>query len=235
MQKINYMATYNITIRNAKKEDARAAARLMLMAFPTDAILSLGKGISYENLENVITRVMELDESIYSYNNILVAETAHSNPSNISMAETQQSSPNNIAAAETELPESNNSLSAKNIVGVLIAYDGARLHQLRKPLEEMLEEYIGKGAHKWEDETSAGEFYLDSLAVEPECRGLNIGSKLIEATIKKAANLGHSKVGLLVDIENPLAEKLYTRLGFEFADYTPFMKHSYKHMQKSLL
>ncbi len=194
------MATYNLTLRNAKKEDAHAAARLMLMAFPTEVILSLGKGLSFEDLENVIAKVIELEESIYSYNNILVAE-----------------------------------INEHNIVGVLIAYDGARLHQLRKPLEKMLEEYIGKDAHKWEDETSAGEFYLDSLAVEPECRGMKIGSKLIEATIKKAANLGHSKVGLLVDIENPMAEKLYTRLGFECVGYTPFMKHSYKHMQKTIL
>ncbi len=195
-----------MTIRNAKKEDARTAARLMLMAFPTGSLMSMGNGISYEDLETVITETICLEDSIYSFNNILVAEIA--------------SSPDNL-----------NEVSG-NIVGVLIAYDGAKLHQLRKPLEDKLAEYIGKDAHKWEDETSAGEFYLDSLAVEPECRGMNIGSRLIEAAIKKAADLGFSKAGLLVDLENPKAERLYTRLGFEFVDYTPFMKHSYKHLQK---
>ncbi len=216
----------SIYIRNARKEDASAAARLMLMAFPTDTIISMGTGISYENLEKVISQVIALEDSIYSYNNIFVAEVTPGNYNNIS-AEIPVTG-NNDALAGIE-----NHISG--VVGIIIAYDGARLHQLRRPLEEKLAEYIGKDAHKWDDETSAGEFYIDSLAVEPQCRGMNIGSKLIEATVKKAANLGHSKVGLLVDLENPLAEKLYTRLGFEFVGYTPFMKHTYKHLQRSPL
>ncbi len=187
-----------VTIRPARKEDAAAVADYILMAFPVDGLTGRGRGISLQELKRVLEAVVQMDDAIYGWRNVLVAEANGSS----------------------------------SVVGAIIAYDGARLHELRKPVEDLLEQYIGPEAHNWDDETSGGEFYLDSLAVNPECRGLNIGSKLIEAACHKATELGHTKVGLLVDLENPRAEKLYSRLGFETVGHTPFMQHTYKHMQR---
>ncbi len=185
-----------VFIRPARKEDAAVIAQCVLMAIPVEALTGMGHGISEENLVRVLETVAQMDEAIYGWRNVLIAEVGGSS------------------------------------VGAIIAYDGARLHELRRPLEDLLERYVGPEAHDWDDETSAGEFYIDTLAVNPECRGMNIGSRLIEATCRKAAELGHAKIGLLVDLENPRAEKLYSRLGFVAVGLTPFMQHTYKHMQR---
>ena len=67
-------------------------------------------------------------------------------------------------------------------------------------------------------ETEAGEFYLDSVGVLPEYRGRGIATRLFEAQIARAASLGHSRVGLIVDEDKPEAEALYARLGFNHID-----------------
>ncbi len=204
----------NIIVRKACKEDAQTIAKCILMAIPIDGFESLGNGISKDELAAVLENIAQMDNAIYSYNNVMVAEVYDS----------KSIAPDEYAVSSIK----------RTSVGAIVTYDGACLHQLRKPLEDLLEQYIGPEAHQWDDETSAGEFYIDTLAVDPQYRGMNIGSMLIEAACRKASELGHKKAGLLVDLENPLAERLYTRLGFEFVNFTPFMQHTYKHLQRKL-
>ncbi len=45
-------------------------------------------------------------------------------------------------------------------------------------------------------------------------------------------SLGHKRIGLIVDLENPDAKKLYTNLGFYEAGTRDFMGHQYFHMVK---
>ena len=47
------------------------------------------------------------------------------------------------------------------------------------------------------------------------------------------ADLGIRATGLLVDTDNPLAERLYLRLGFERVGVKPFLGHTMYHMQKT--
>jgi len=65
-----------------------------------------------------------------------------------------------------------------------------------------------------QDEAKAGEYYMDSLAVWPEWRGRGIGTKLMQAQIDKARELGFNKAALLVDPENENAKRMYRKLGF---------------------
>lgn len=116
------------------------------------------------------------------------------------------------------------------VVGAIIGYDGARLEELRKPLYELLLEKQGY-VPTIEDETSAGEFYLDSLAVLPEWRGRGVGRALITAARDRAFAVGHKRVGLIVDFENPRAESLYNSLGFGRVNATRFLGHDMWHMQ----
>ena len=115
-------------------------------------------------------------------------------------------------------------------VGAIIGYDGARLYELRKPLLELMRETFG-GVRKIEDETSAGEFYLDSLAVLPQYRGCGAGGALLAAARDRAFAAGHKRVGLIVDFENPRAEALYNSLGFERVNATKFLGHDMWHLQ----
>ena len=116
------------------------------------------------------------------------------------------------------------------VAGAIVGYDGAMLKQLREPIFPLLIKYLGS-AKEIEDETEAGEFYLDSLGVLPHFRGLGIGAKLIVAMCDKAFSEGHQRAGLIVDIDTPRAEKLYTSLGFEYVGDKCFLGHAMHHLQ----
>lgn len=114
--------------------------------------------------------------------------------------------------------------------GAIVGYDGAKLHHLRRALEEILRDIYGE-EFILEEETSAGEFYIDSVAILPEFRGLGIGQILISTMCNDAFAAGFNKVGLLVDFDNPRAESLYTSLGFKRVNPTTFLGHNMWHMQ----
>lgn len=66
-------------------------------------------------------------------------------------------------------------------IGSLIAYEGRRYQQLRQRTWSSLWDDVDKEfLSKVEAETRSGEFYLDSMAVRPEYRGMGIGRMLIE-------------------------------------------------------
>ena len=70
----------------------------------------------------------------------------------------------------------------------------------------------------FEDETQEGEFYIDSLAVLPEFRRRGIAQELMKAQIKRGSEMGLPIATLLVDPENPNAQKLYYNLGFKYSE-----------------
>ncbi|MBR2367642.1 MAG: GNAT family N-acetyltransferase [Alistipes sp.] len=116
--------------------------------------------------------------------------------------------------------------------GAIVGYDGARLKELRQPIYPLLERYLGEVPHI-EDETDAGEYYLDSLGVLEEYRGMGVGAMLIEEASRRAFDEGYGRVGLIVDYENPNAERLYASLGFVRIGSKSFLGHKMWHMQRS--
>lgn len=137
-----------------------------------------------------------------------------------SMDDAQYSYRNSLVALDDE----------DNVAGVCVSYDGADLHRMREHFFNAAEEFVGKKMRGMADETSADEYYLDSLAVNPAYRGYGIGSKLLMASVEKARAIG-KPAGLLVDLINPKAEALYRRLGFEYVDDRPFAGVVMHHMQ----
>ena len=116
------------------------------------------------------------------------------------------------------------------VAGAIVGYDGARLQELRRPLYELMRRHLGE-VRVVEDETSAGEFYADSLAVLPQYRGMGVGRLLLGTMRDNAFALGFDRVGLLVDFDNPRAEKLYSSLGFSRVNRTTFLGHDMWHLQ----
>ena len=113
--------------------------------------------------------------------------------------------------------------------GAAVAYDGADLYKLRDVTLKHIFDRTGK-MHNIEDETDATEVYLDSIAVLPEYRGLGIGKRLLLA-LKEIASKEHGKnLGLLVDFENPDAERLYKSVGFERMNVKDFLGHKMWHL-----
>ena len=116
------------------------------------------------------------------------------------------------------------------VVGISVSYDGGKLHALRRVFLELSKEYIGKDNSGMDDETQAGELYLDSLAVLPEYRRQGIARQLIMATKERAEELNLPGVGLLVDKGNPIGESLYTSIGFRYSDDSHWGGHEMKHL-----
>ncbi len=78
---------------------------------------------------------------------------------------------------------------------------------------------IGQVVILWRGKPSHPHFPdLQSLRVHLAFRGLGIGSALIEAAEKLVAARGFERAGLSVGLDNPGAQRLYERLGYESHD-----------------
>ena len=193
-----------IVIRQPRKNEAREAARLVLLAWPIEQFIDESKGETYEKLEAMISRTIEMENTLYSYKNILVAEA---------------------------IDDEN---STKNqLVGALCGYDGDMYHQLKTPVLEVLQ-LDQNSVWGRTDETKGGEYYLDSIGVDAHYRGLGIATKLFQQMFEKIKSLGFHRTGLIVDVDKPKAEALYARIGFKFDEYRTFMGEPFKHMTKEL-
>lgn len=138
-----------------------------------------------------------------------------------------------LAAREVSQYSYRNALVAEvngTVAGAIVGYDGERLKELREPLLSLVMEREGR-VLEIEDETSAGEFYIDSLAVLPQFRGCGVGRALLSTARDRAFAAGFERVGLLVDFENPRAEALYRSLGFGRVNATTFLGHDMWHLQ----
>ena len=60
-------------IRRARKEEAKQIAKLFMLAWPVEEILE-SNGLTYEQLHESMTAIAAAEETIYSYENTIVAE-----------------------------------------------------------------------------------------------------------------------------------------------------------------
>ena len=184
-----------IEIREAIKSQAAEIARLIMTAMTDDCCLYFcEEGYGLEDFFNMMTMLVEREDSQYSYKNTLVA------------------------------------IDGNKVVGISVSYDGGRLHELCRAFIEAAKEHIGKDHSGMDDETEAGELYLDSLAVLPEYRRQGIARKLLLATKERANRMGLPCVGLLVDKGNPAGQALYTSVGFRYANDNQWGGHPMKHL-----
>lgn len=109
------------------------------------------------------------------------------------------------------------------VLGSLNAYDGGKLPELRKPFLHYVAAHYHANDVNQGTETENGEFYLDSISVNPEAQRKGIGKQLIKAGIDWAKQLGHHNVGLLVEQNNPNALRLYEKMDFVIQNEKQFM------------
>lgn len=117
----------------------------------------------------------------------------------------------------------------QEIMGSITGYNGADFFTLREPVLQYMQDKYNND-YQPEPETSADQFYLDTVAVSVLAQGKGIGSRLLKHMVDHAKANGFDKVGLIVDLENPEAMKLYSRLGFTQGEKIDFAGGEYYNM-----
>lgn len=120
--------------------------------------------------------------------------------------------------------------SENEIVAAAIVYDGARLEELRKPVASAIKLMFNRDFHP-EDETQAGEYYIDCVGVAPHQQGKGIGTRIFQFLINEYVIQNNKTLGLLVDKKNPRAKQLYLKLGFETVDEKTLAGKKMEHLQ----
>ncbi|WP_151898761.1 GNAT family N-acetyltransferase [Pediococcus damnosus] len=83
-------------------------------------------------------------------------------------------------------------------------------------------------------EADEDEWYLNTLCVDASHRGEGIGTQLLNYLPTIAKQVHTNEVGLLVDFENPQAEKLYKRIGFKKDRVQVVANHNYDHLKMTV-
>lgn len=144
-----------------------------------------------------------------------------------------------IQLLDSLIQEANNQYSFENcwvvecekeIIAAALIYDGAKLKELRAPVACKIKAMFNTNLNA-EDETQAGEYYIDSVGVNPNWQGKGIGSKIFHFLIDEYIYNRNETLGLLVDQENPDAQKLYLRLGFEIVGEKVLVGKRMNHLQ----
>jgi len=120
--------------------------------------------------------------------------------------------------------------SESEIVAAAIVYDGARFKELRKPVVNTIKAMFNRDFHP-EEETQAGEYYIDCLGVNSNQQGKGIGTKMFQFLINEFVHKRGKTLGLLVDKKNPKAKQLYLKLGFEIVDEKILVGKDMEHLQ----
>ncbi|WP_428229409.1 N-acetyltransferase family protein [Flavobacterium sp.] len=118
------------------------------------------------------------------------------------------------------------------IVGAVSVYDGGKLQELRKPIVDYVRLNFNPDFSP-ENETQSGEYYIDSLGINPNHQGKGIGSKMLQFLIEEYVTQNHHTLGLLVEEENPGAKKLYLKLGFQPVGTKTLVGKTLEHLQIS--
>ena len=184
-----------LNIAPATRAQASEIASLIMLAMNHDCCRNFAApNHTLDDFHRMMTQLVEMDESLYSYRNTLVAIT-----------------------------------SEGDLAGICTTYDGNDFLRLRTSFVEAARQHLERDFSTMAEETSAGEHYIDSLAVKPEHQGKGIATALLRAVIERVG--GRQPVALLVDQGNPLAEKLYERIGFRTVGDTTWGGHAMHHMQ----
>lgn len=120
------------------------------------------------------------------------------------------------------------------VVGCIVCYEGDRYESMRQYTWSRL---WGAGEDEIRDaqrETGPGEFYLDSLAIVPEYRGMGIGKLLIEAAINRGRELGYHEFSLLVSVKKTRLKAYYESLGFRKSGRIMFFGYEYDILRMTL-
>lgn len=186
------MNRIDIRIEHAAKAQAPQIASLIMEAMDHDCCRHFaGPNHNLDEFKDMMTSLVLMDNSQYSYLNTLVA------------------------------------MVGDEVAGCIVAYDGKDLHRLRRRFIDETLTRFGRDFSGIDDETKAGEYYIDSLCVNIKFRKRGIATMLIKEIIRRHCD---QPVALLVDYTHPWAERLYKSIGFKVVEETTWGGHAMRRM-----
>lgn len=193
-----------MTIIPATPAHAADIAQLIMTAMTEDCCQYLaGNEHTLDDFYHMMLDLVLMDDSQYSWRNAFVAVDEEATEGNVEYAP---------------------------VAGAIVGYNGADLHRLRRRFQEEALKQLQMDYSLMDDETEAGEFYLDSLAIYPEYRRRGIARQLLKRATEHAASL-NLPAALLVDKGNPNAERLYRSVGFEYCNDAMWGGHEMRHLR----
>jgi ribosomal protein S18 acetylase RimI-like enzyme len=199
-------------IRPAVPGDAPSAVPLILQAIGSIAFVLTGTN-NREDADPILDGFFRRKDNRVSYQNTLVMEDVE-----------------NVVERSRE-----GSLErSREVLGVALIYDGSIARALDEPLEKAAIQRSGLSDYRIPTEAEPSEFYLDTISIDPKYQGRGFGRDLIEASCEQARRLGRDRIGLLVDIENSGAKRLYERLDFRTKGRKQIAGYEYFHMVRDL-
>jgi len=164
--------------------------------------------------------LLAMEDIVYNFISSTDEEKAKDFLLHFTVQENNQYSYKNCWVAEEE----------KAVVAAANVYDGALLHHLRQPVVDFIKHHYNH-AFIAEDETEAGEWYIDTIGVDPRYRGKGMGTKVLQFLVDEYVYKQHKVLGLLVDEDNPDAKRLYERIGFETVGKRKIFGKTMEHLQ----
>lgn len=114
--------------------------------------------------------------------------------------------------------------------GSLTGYSGDNYLEMKQATYNFVKNHHGVYLTPSETETVPGEFYLDSMAVDPAFRGYSIGRKLIRKMTADVNEAGFDKVTLIAEKARPWLVHMYEGLGFNPESEMPAFGTTYIRM-----
>ncbi|MGN1400935.1 MAG: GNAT family N-acetyltransferase [Bacillus sp. (in: firmicutes)] len=119
-------------------------------------------------------------------------------------------------------------------IGLVITYPGDQASELDGRILTYLSENKPSVHLHIDEEADHGDFYIDTVSINPDFRGKGYGTELLQAAIGKAMEQGYTTVSLNVEEYNDNARRLYERLGFIQKKNRVINGHMYAYMIKSV-
>jgi len=120
-----------------------------------------------------------------------------------------------------------------NVLGILVQYSGEDGVQMDAALIEWLKNKQANSI-QIDQEAHLDEFYIDTICVHENSRGLGIGTSLLQFAEEVARQKGYSKLSLNVETEKVHARRLYERIGFVVVEPWTIIDEPFHHMVKKL-
>lgn len=117
----------------------------------------------------------------------------------------------------------------EQVIGVIIAYHVSELAKLDQEMLEIISRNTKKDA-KVDQEAEEGDYYIDTVSVNPAYQGLGIGTELLNGLLEHATTIGVKRVSLNVDQDKPAARRLYEKIGFGYEKVQQIMGKPYDYL-----